>query len=168
MGQKQPPTFATSAAELAATTDADGRNYWQCVICVIVSRQSTVGRVNPATSVCLVSRRRGRRPWLRRWASNGPTHRSMLARKTVTSHERRQSRLCRIQEICTARKRLQYMGKAGFSTLARARARGAVRRGGLFAVSQRSRVQGLMKSPRSADQRAKRLWSGPRAAFSPF
>jgi len=97
MGQKQPPTFTTSAAELAATTDADGRNYRQCVI---VSQQSTVGRANPATGVSLISRRRGRRPWLRRGAGNGLTHRSMLARKTVTSHERRQSRLCRIQEFC--------------------------------------------------------------------
>src|ERR1700730_9974495 len=50
MCPKQPPPFATSAAELAATTDADGRNYWQCVI---VSQQSTVGRANPATGVSL-------------------------------------------------------------------------------------------------------------------
>jgi hypothetical protein len=38
--------------------------------------------------------------WLRRWA-NELTHRSMLARKTVTSHQRRKSRLFRIQELCT-------------------------------------------------------------------
>jgi hypothetical protein len=34
--------------------------------------------------------------WLRRGA-NGLTHRSMLERKTVTSHKRRKSRLCRNQ-----------------------------------------------------------------------
>jgi hypothetical protein len=59
--------------------------------CVRMSQPSTVGRAKPATGIPSVTRRRG----VCRTIS------PLVARQTVTSHKRRKSRLCRIQELCT-------------------------------------------------------------------
>jgi len=60
----------------------------------------TCGRCPP------VSGRARRRPASLQRAITGLMHGSMLARKTVTSHKRRKSRLCRIQELCTVQESL--------------------------------------------------------------